>query len=283
METLRSEQNKKKKAKVSQNKTSPFPWKKHEQTLKDIILKNPTEYLEPDTEGFVNIANEMANTYQIENVTAEKVRIKYRTEGFKKWLKKQGKKESPKSKKKRKRDASSSEEDSSSASYSDSENSDDDSEMEMNLSSSLGRGFAAQPIFWSISDFDCWWYFMRRKWKIEAQHLAGRQYIELEYKIDPPSVFEIQKLVKKSNQESLKTLDINKPNIQNQIKEWKPITWKVALSTPLPLLPSLYRAAREDEYSWIQVPRNNPRRSTVFGDEEIDIDYAIQEEVGSGS
>jgi hypothetical protein len=81
--------------------------------------------------------------------------------------------------------------------------------------------------------------------------------------------------LKKSKQESLKSLDLNKSNIQNQIKEWKPITWKVALHTPLPLVPSLYRAAREDEYSWIQVPRNNPSRSTVFGDEEMDVDYVM--------
>ncbi len=109
--------------------------------------------------------------------------------------------------------------------------------------------------------------------QIEAKHFTGNQYIQLEYKIDPPTVFELQNLLKKSKQESLKLLDMNKSNIQNQVKEWKPITWKVALNTPLPLVPSLYRAAREDEYSWIQVPRNNPSRSTVFGDEEVDVDY----------
>jgi hypothetical protein len=73
----------------------------------------------------------------------------------------------------------------------------------------------------------------------------------------------------------LKTLDIRNTNIQNQIKGWKPITWKVALATPLPLVPSLYKAAREDDYSWIQVPKNNSRRSTTFGDEEVDVDFVV--------
>ena len=105
--------------------------------------------------------------------------------------------------------------------------------------------------------------------------MTGRQFLEIEYRIDPPTVFELQALLKKSIQESLNSLDIKNPNIQNQIKDWKAITWKVALSTPLPLVPSLYKAAREDEYSWIQVPRSNPKRSTAFGDEEMDVDYFI--------
>jgi len=142
---------------------------------------------------------------------------------------------------------------------------------------SAARGFASQPVFWTVTDSDYWWYFMLRKWKIEAQHFAGKQFIEIQYKIVPPSVFDIQSLVQKSKQDSLKGLDINKPHIQNQIKEWKPITWKVALSTPLPLVPSLYKAARDGDYSWIQVPKNNSRRSTAFGDEEEDIDYVINQ------
>ena len=102
--------------------------------------------------------------------------------------------------------------------------------------------------------------------------------MELEYKIDPPTVFDLEKLIKRSKQPTLKLLDINNANIQNQIKDWKQISWKVALPTPIPLIPSLYQAARDQEYSWITVPRNNPKRSTAFGDDDMDIDYVIREE-----
>jgi len=151
----------------------------------------------------------------------------------------------------------------------------EDMKVEKFSNFSSARGFSSQPVFWTVTDSDYWWYFMLKKWKIEAKHFAGKPFIEIEYKINPPSVFEIKALVKHSKQESLKELDLDKKNIQNQIKEWKPITWKVALSTPLPLVPSLYKAARDGDFSWIQVPKNNIRRSTAFGDEEEDIDYVI--------
>jgi hypothetical protein len=266
--SLRSQTSKNKNNKETKKR---FPWGKHEQTLKDIVLKNKTDFLDPTPEDFVKIANELATTYKVEDITGDTVRWKFRTQTFKKWLRKQG---STSENKKRKRESSSSEsassDDYSSDSFSDSSTS---SGHDAPISILPGRGYASQPGFWIISDSDCSWYFMRRKWKIEAKHFAGKQYIDIEYQITPPTVFELQNLLKKSKQPSLKSLDINKPNIQNQIKEWKPITWKVALNTPLPLIPSLYNAAREDEYSWIQVPRNNPTRSTVFGDDEVDIDY----------
>jgi hypothetical protein len=269
---LRSQTNKN-----SKESKKRFPWEKHEQTLKDIVLKNKSDFLDP-TEDYVKIANELSNVYKIEDVNAEIVRGKYRTKTFKKWLRKQG---TANETKKRKRESSSdsdSDSEGSSDSYSNSDSGSDDFDQ---IPQVFSRSYASQPVFWTITDSDYSWYFMRRKWKIEAKHFTGNQFIQLEYKIDPPSVFELQNLVKKSKQESLKSLDMNKSNIQNQVKEWKPITWKVALKTPLPLVPSLYRAAREDEYSWIEVPRNNSSRSTVFGDDEVDVDYVMNVQTGN--
>jgi hypothetical protein len=267
MSTLRSEDNKGK-----------FVWAKYEQILKDLITKIGNFNLK---EGdCAELAKDMRETYKVENVTAEIVRSKTRTPKFKKWLKKEekGGSKGDSNKKKRKREISSSSS-SSDSSYSSSESGNSDSEdIESSLNSNYGsRGFAAQPVFWSISDSDRWWYFMVRKWKIEASHRAGKQFLEIQYKIDPPTVFDVEKLIKRSKQPTLKLLDINNPNIQNQIKDWKPITWKVALPTPIPLIPSLYQAAKDEEYSWITVPRNNPKRSTAFGDDDVDVDYVIKD------
>jgi len=223
----------------------------------------------------------MRETYKVENITAEIVRSKTRTPKFKTWLERQGKpSKGDSNKKKRKREISSDSSDSSYSSSGENESGSSDSEdFELSQNSNYGsRGFAAQPVFWTISDSDRWWYFMVRKWKIEASHRAGKEFLEIQYKIDPPTVFDVEKLIKRSKQPTLKLLDINNPNIQNQIKDWKPITWKVALPTPVPLIPSLYQAAKDEEYSWITVPRNNPKRSTAFGDEDVDIDYVINNE-----
>jgi hypothetical protein len=269
-----------------ENKKSRFQWTQYEQILKDLVVKNELHYDKMKEENFAELAKEMRESYKIAEITAENVRWKVRTPQFKKWLKNQknGKKSSKKTSKKRKRESSSESSDDSSYGSEDgsgetdgSDDSMEDVKVDKYSNFSAARGFASQPVFWIVTDSDYWWYFMLRKWKIEAQHFAGKQFIEIQYKIVPPSVFDIQSLVQNSKQDSLKGLDINKPNIQNQIKEWKPITWKVALSTPLPLVPSLYKAARDGDYSWIQVPKNNSRRSTAFGDEEEDIDYVINQ------
>jgi len=269
--------------KLRSEEKNNFPWVEYEQILKDIILRNG-EYTLKEA-NFVEISKEMRESYKVEDVTADNVRWKVRTPNFKQWLKKQekgGKTSNTKKRKRKEKESSESlESDDSSYSSDDDEDSEEEEEdlenmrVEKSSAFSTNRSFSSQPVFWIVSDSNYWWYFMLRKWKIEAQHVAGKQYMEIQYKIDPPSVFDIQKLYKTSKQESLKTLDIRNTNIQNQIKGWKPITWKVALATPLPLVPSLYKAAREDDFSWIQVPKNNSRRSTAFGDEEVDVDFVV--------
>jgi hypothetical protein len=183
--------------------------------LKDIVLKNKEEYLDPTPEGYVKLSNELAGPYKIEGITADIVMWKFRTKTFKKWLRRQ---EGTVNKKRKRESSSSASSDNSSDSYSDSFS---DSES---IDQDPVSYRVQQPVFWSLSDSDFTWYFMRRKWKIEVKHFAGNQYLELEYKIDPPTVFELQNLLKKSKQPSLKSLDLNKPNLQNQVKEWKPIT-----------------------------------------------------------
>jgi hypothetical protein len=187
MSTLRSQSNKSKKDK---DKKKRFSWGKHEQTLKDFVLKN--DYLDPTPEDFVKIAEELSKTYKIENISADTVRWKFRTKIFKKWLRKQGSSED----KKRKREATSSNSVSSSEntsdSYSDSVSDSDSQDLNCQIPTSGGKGYASQPVFWTISDSDCWWYFMRRKWKIQAKHFTGKQYVEIEYRIDPPTVFDLQ-------------------------------------------------------------------------------------------
>jgi hypothetical protein len=141
---LRSQTNKTNNNK--EEKIKKFPWSKHEQTLKDVVLKNKEEYLDPTPEGYVKLSNELAGPYQIENITADIVRWKFRTKTFKKWLKKQ--EGTPVNKKRKRESSSSSSSDNSSDSYSDSFS---DSES---IDQDPVSYRAQQPVFWSLSDSD---------------------------------------------------------------------------------------------------------------------------------
>jgi len=67
-----------------------FSWANHEQTLKDIVSK--LKLWEPNGDQSVEIATIMQNKYKILNVDAEKVRQRFRTKTFTKWIEAQKRK-----------------------------------------------------------------------------------------------------------------------------------------------------------------------------------------------
>jgi hypothetical protein len=61
-----------------------FSWAAHEQTLKDIIKKH--KLWEPNSDQLQEISGIMKKNYKIDNVDAEKLRAKFRTKTFNKWI-----------------------------------------------------------------------------------------------------------------------------------------------------------------------------------------------------
>jgi hypothetical protein len=106
----------------SQIKGKKFSWPAHLQTLKDVVSK--LKLYNPNADQFRELATILSKTYKIEGVDAEKVRTKFRSKTFKKWLETQTKKnqnnmsvQPPKKKRKRSEEA-----------YDDDEDDDDEDE-----------------------------------------------------------------------------------------------------------------------------------------------------------
>lgn len=69
-----------------------FSWTNHQQTLKDVVLQH--RLFAPNADQYREIATILNDKYKIRGVDAEKVRSKFKTKTFSKWLEtQQGKKE----------------------------------------------------------------------------------------------------------------------------------------------------------------------------------------------
>lgn len=262
-----------------QKRNKRFSWRAHEQTLKDVILK--LKDFSSSAMNAANIAKELREVYFIKEVDAEIVRTKLRLQTFEKWLALQRKKVQSRGttetvNKKRKRVESQEEMNSDDSEQEDSDLSGDDINSEEDELEYLEKekiGFSQYPKCWKIEDSNESWFFFRRNLKMRVEHRLGDLNLIIVYTIMPPTVFEMKSLISKClNVSSLNSLDMNNVNIQNQIKLWKPITWKVSIPAPFPLVADSYRASVKDEYSWINIPKKSLIRSTDFGEDQIDVD-----------
>jgi len=255
----------KKKRKKSQKR---FVWKPHLQTLKDKL--EDKKYDDPSVENCVEIANEMLPNAP--GITGEIVRTKTRTKEIKKFLKSLKRKLNKE--KKGDDDDDDSDDDSGSGdsdSQYDSDGSDDGSEDSFSGLHNLNE-FCRVPSFWTVENSEHRAYFTSRRLLMTAKHASGTSSFDVQYTIEPPTVTELMQLLSSNCPASLKWLDCSNIRIQNQIKAWKPITWKVRLDAPPPLMPGLYHAEAKGQFSWIEMPFHAPVRYTNFGDAQVDIE-----------
>jgi hypothetical protein len=260
------ERQKKKSKSDKQTETTPkFPWSSYIQTLKDILEKKNICKCPSKAEA-VMIATEMNTKYKIPDITGEIVRTKCRGKAIEKFLNTLARTESP-------NDEYSSEDRSSASNYSsdlDSGSSDVEDHDVVEITNDL-KGFERIPSFWILQNSEHRAYFMSRRLLMRAKQVVGTQSFDIQFTIEPPSVREMIDLVAKKPR-SLHWLDCSNIQIQNQIKQWKPISWKVRLDAPPPLVPALYTAEACSQLSWIDVPFRAPVRYTDFGDNQVDIE-----------
>jgi hypothetical protein len=263
-------------------KKDSFQWTGHLQTLKDLLEKN--KFFDPTAEECVLIASEMERKYNVEGITGEIVRSKIRTQSLIKFLAALERKNPTK------KESDSDIEDSDSET--DSEYSSDKDEIEDDLldediilknSNNNNKDLSQMihsnspltevPSFWKLSNSKHSAYFINRKLQMRAQHVTGSHSLIINFSISPPTIEDLIKLLQQYAPRSLNWLNLKDISIQNQVKMWQPVTWKIRLETPPPLLPSLYSAESRENISWIEIPMSAPVRFTDFGDNQFDIDH----------
>jgi hypothetical protein len=234
-----------------------FNWKLHVDSLKQIIDARNC-FSVPTPEECVEIATEMK---QAPGITGEIVRSKLRGEMMKNYMKKL----------QRNARRATKQDNDEYDSNSDYESSSSESESDVEGVHDL-NGFSSVPTFWIVQNSEHRAYFTSRKLLMRAKHTVGTSSFDVLFTVNPPTVQELMQLVDTHHPPSLSWLDCANLRIQNQIKEWKPITWKVRLEAPPPLMPGLYNAEAKNQFSWIEMPFHAPTRYTDFGDEQVDIE-----------
>jgi len=206
-----------------------FDWKPYVQILIDIVEKKKITEL-PSLEDCTTIAMEMTKKYKVANIDGEIVRSKLRSKLFEKIFDGTNnineENEGP------------SEEGTDSEYEEDDDCSDDDlgeadlHERNLKNPGSIDKaGYEKFPNFWVLVDSKHSLYFTNRNLKMKALHVNGRQGLDIFFHIEPPTVHQVIELMKKKPA-TLSWLDISDMNIQNQIKQWKPISWKVGMNAP---------------------------------------------------